>query len=236
MNLKQSTMNTPSQSPGPFPRTEAPPKQGLYDPLFEHDACGVGFLVNIKGKKSHQIVRQALDILVNLNHRGACGCEANTGDGAGILLQTPHAFLQEACRAARVSLPGPDEYGVGMLFMPPQAGERAKCEKIFGEIVAEEGQKLLGWRDIPTNNKSLGDTAKASEPFMRQVFVGRDAKLADDMAFERKLYVIRKRAENAIRYGGVPGGNKFYVSSLSYKTLIYKGMLIPEQIVSYYPD
>jgi len=218
-------------------RTMPPPKQGLYDPQFEHDACGVGFLVNVKGRKSNQIVRQALQILVNLNHRGACGCEANTGDGAGILLQTPHAFLQAVCAEANVPLPSAGEYGAGMLYLPSDAAERAECEKVFASIVAEEGQTVLGWRSIPTNNASLGYTAKASEPLMRQVFIGRNSKLSDDMAFERKLYVIRKRAENAIRYSGkIKGGERFYVSSLSCKTLIYKGMLMPEQVDQYYPD
>src|SRR5688572_23839279 len=217
-------------------RTVAPGKQGLYDPQFEHDACGVGFLVNVKGRKSHEIVRQALQILVNLNHRGACGCENNTGDGAGILLQTPHSFLQEVCREAKIALPGQREYGVGMVYMPSDPGHRANCEKIFESVVSEEGQTVLGWRSVPTSNSSLGDTAKASEPFMRQIFIGRNAKLTDDMAFERKLYVIRKRAENAIRYANVSGGHQFYVSSLSYKTMIYKGMLMPEQVDQYYPD
>ncbi len=217
-------------------RTEAPGPQGLYDPRFEHDACGVGFLVNIKGRKSHQIVQQALQILVNLDHRGACGCEPNTGDGAGILLQTPHEFLKTVCGEAKLALPSPGEYGVGMLYLPANAGERANCEKLFETIVTEEGQRMLGWRTVPTNNSSLGNTAKASEPVMRQVFIGRNAKLADDMAFERKLYVIRKRAEQAIRYSGVPGGHRFYVSSLSYKTVVYKGMLMPAQVDQYYPD
>ena len=220
-------------------RSPAPPglpvAQGLYDPRFEHDACGVGFLVNIKGKKSNWIVRQALQILVNLNHRGACGCENNTGDGAGILLQTPHEFLKEVCKEARVALPGQGEYGVGMLYMPKDATDRAKCAEIFERIVREEGQTVLGWRDIPTNNSSLGATAQAAEPFMRQVFIGRSSKLSDDAAFERKLYVIRKRAEQTIRYASNP--NKwFYISSLSHKTLIYKGMLMPEQVEQYYPD
>ena len=212
-----------------------PGAQGLYDPQFEHDSCGVGFLVNIKGKKSNWVVQQALQILVNLNHRGACGCENNTGDGAGILLQVPHEFLKEACKQARVTLPSAGEYGVGMMYMPRDAADRAKCEQIFEQIVREEGQAVLGWRDIPTDNSSLGGTAKAAEPFMRQVFIGRSAKLSNDMAFERKLYVIRKRAEQAIRYGANP--NKwFYVSSLSHKTLVYKGMLMPEQVAAYYPD
>ncbi|HKW30987.1 MAG TPA: glutamate synthase large subunit, partial [Verrucomicrobiae bacterium] len=215
----------------------APPKQGLYDPQFEHEACGVGFVVNMKGKKSHTIVRQALQVLLNLDHRGACGCEVNTGDGAGILMQTPHEFLQGAAKEARISLPSFREYGVGMVFLPHDAAQRAECERIFGDIVAEEGQRVLGWRTVPTNNASLGATARASEPFMRQVFITRSAKLADDMTFERKLYVIRKRVENAIRYSGkVKGGKFFYLASLSYKTVVYKGMLLTAQLAEYYPD
>ncbi|HXR03313.1 MAG TPA: glutamate synthase central domain-containing protein, partial [Verrucomicrobiae bacterium] len=218
-------------------RTTPPPKQGLYDPQFEHDACGVGFVVNIKGRKSHTIIEQSLRVLLNLNHRGACGCEANTGDGAGILLQTPHAFFKEVTKSSGFVLPSAGEYGVGMVFLPHDAAQRAECEKIFAAIVAEEGQRVLGWRDIPTNNASLGATAKASEPFMRQVFIARNAKLADDLAFERKLYVIRKRAENAIRYSGkVKGGDYFYFASLSYKTVVYKGMLLTTQLPEYYPD
>ena len=218
-------------------RTAPPPKQGLYDPQFEHEACGVGFVVNIKGKKSHTIIQQALQVLLNLNHRGACGCEVNTGDGAGILLQTPHGFFKEVTQSSGFALPSPGEYGVGMVYLPPDGAQRAECEKIFAAIVTEEGQRVLGWRDIPTNNISLGATAKASEPFMRQVFVGRNAKLADDLAFERRLYVIRKRAENAIRYTGkVKGGDHFYFASLSFKTVVYKGMLLTTQLGEYYPD
>ncbi|MFZ1071941.1 MAG: glutamate synthase large subunit [Verrucomicrobiia bacterium] len=214
-----------------------PPKQGLYDPQFEHEACGVGFVVNIKGKKSHTIVDQALQVLLNLNHRGACGCEVNTGDGAGILLQSPHSFFKETTKSSGFTLPSPAEYGVGMAFMPHEAAQRAECEKIFTAIVTEEGQSVLGWRTVPTNNTSLGATARASEPFMRQVFIGRNAKLADDLTFERKLYVIRKRAENAIRYSGkVKGGDYFYLPSLSFKTVVYKGMLLTGQLGEYYPD
>jgi glutamate synthase (ferredoxin) len=209
----------------------------LYDPQFEHEACGVGFVVNIKGRKSHTIIEQALQMLLNLDHRGACGCEANTGDGAGILLQTPHAFFKEVTRSAGFSLPSAAEYGVGMVYMPHDPAQRAECETIFAGIVAEEGQRILGWRTIPTSNDSLGATAKASEPFMRQVFVGRNAALTDDLAFERKLYIIRKRAENAIRYSGkVRGGEYFYLASLSFKTVVYKGMLMPAQVAPYYPD
>ena len=214
----------------------APPKQGLYDPRFEHDACGVGFVVNIKGKKSHAIIQQALQVLRNLQHRGACGSEVNTGDGAGILMQVPHAFLEEACREMKIALPGPGEYGVGMVFLPPHPGERYKCEVLFEDIVATEGLRLLGWRTVPTEHSSLGQTAIASEPIVRQVFIARPDGLADDLAFERKLYVIRKLAEHGIRASGLRGGDKFYVCSLSAKTMIYKGMLTPDQVERYYPD
>src|ERR1041385_6867344 len=179
-------------------RSGPPAAQGLYDPRFEHEACGVGFVVNIKGHKSHSIIQQALEVLLNLDHRGACGCEANTGDGAGILIQPPHQFLKLVAREGRVSLPSQGEYGIGMIFLPRNRAQRAECEKIFAGIVAEEGQRVLGWRTIPTNNASLGKTARASEPVMRQILIGRNRKLTDDMAFERKLYVIRKRAENAL--------------------------------------
>jgi glutamate synthase (ferredoxin) len=214
----------------------APPKQGLYDPRFEHESCGVGFVVNIKGKKSHPIVQQALQVLRNLQHRGACGSEANTGDGAGILMQVPHVFLERACREMKIALPGPGEYGVGMVFLPPHPTERYKCEVLFEDIVATEGLRLLGWRTVPTEHSSLGQTAIASEPIVRQVFIARPDGLADDLAFERKLYVIRKLAKRGIRTAGLSGGEKFYVCSLSAKTMIYKGMLMPDQVEHYYPD
>jgi glutamate synthase (ferredoxin) len=213
-----------------------PPKQGLYDPRFEHDSCGIGFVVNIKGKKSNEIVRQALTILLNLNHRGACGCEANTGDGAGILMQTPHLFFKKACAEANIRLPSFGEYGVGMIFLPPDSSQRRNCEKVFEDIVKEEGQHLLGWRTVPTSNASLGNTAKSCEPFVRQIFIERNSKIKNDMDFERKLYVIRRRAEKAIRYSGMKGGEYFYVSSLSYKTITYKGMLMADQVEGFYTD
>jgi glutamate synthase (ferredoxin) len=213
-----------------------PQKQGLYDPQFEHDACGVGFVVNIKGEQSHEIIEQALTVLQNLDHRGACGCEENTGDGAGILMQVPHAFFQDACDGLGFQLPRPGQYGVGMIFLPPDREPRRQCERILEEIVKSEGQEVLGWRKVPTDNLYLGETAKSCEPFVRQIFIGRNPALKDDLAFERKLYVIRRRAENAVRYGGVTGGEYFYISSLSYKTLVYKGMLTPHQVSTFYPD
>jgi glutamate synthase (ferredoxin) len=214
--------------------TGFPPKQGLYDPAFEHDACGVGFLVNMKGRKSHSIVEQALTILVNLDHRGACGCEANTGDGAGILMQVPHKFLAKVCAAQNLALPEPGQYGVGLVFTSPDPAKAEKARQIMERIVAETGQTVLGWRDVPTENASLGKTALACEPVVRQIFIGRGANCADEQAFERKLYVIRKRAVNEIRYGKVD--DFWYFSSLSCRTLIYKGMLMPVQVAEYFPD
>jgi glutamate synthase domain-containing protein 1 len=218
--------------------TGLPPKQGMYDPQFEHDACGVGFVANVKGQKSHEIIQQGLQILLNLDHRGACGCEANTGDGAGILIQTPHAFLKKAAAEAKIALPEFGQYGVGMIFLPSDASDRARCETIIEKIVAEEGQTLLGWRTVPTDNSSLGESAKASQPCVRQLFVGRNASIKDPLAFERKLYVIRKRSENALRYAEnrPPGGEWFYVCSLSYRTMVYKGMLMPVQVDLFFPE
>ena len=213
-----------------------PPKQGLYDPRFEHDACGVGFVVHIKGEKSHEIVEQALTVLQNLDHRGACGCEENTGDGAGILLQVPHEFLKHSCEGLGFRLPDPGEYGVGMVFLPDNREQRQQFSSIIEGIVADEGQRILGWRKVPTDNLYLGETAKSYEPFVRQIFIGRGDEIADEMAFERKLYVIRRRAENAVRYAGLAGADFFYIPSLSQRTIIYKGMLTPRQVATFYPD
>ncbi len=213
-----------------------PPAQGLYDPQFEHDSCGVGFVVNVKGVKSHEIIKQALSVLNNLRHRGACGCEANTGDGAGILMQMPHKFLKQACADVGIELPASGEYAVANVFMPVHDAHRRKCERRFEQIVEEEGQKLLGWRTAPTNNSSLGDTARASEPVVRQVVIGRSPELKTEMDFERKLYVIRRRAENEIRYSGTRVMQDFYVCSLSCKTIVYKGMLMSEQVEEFYLD
>ncbi|MEO6002786.1 MAG: glutamate synthase large subunit [Opitutus sp.] len=213
-----------------------PAKQGLYDPWFEHDACGVGFVVDIKGRKTNEILKQGLQVLTNLDHRGASGAEVNTGDGAGILLQMPHKFLLEAAKKARISLPAEGLYGSGLVFLPRNPTTRRKLEEIFGQIVQSEGQTLLGWRTVPTNNTMLGDTAKAAEPFMRQIFIGRNPSLTDDMAFERKLYIIRKRAYSEIRTATIAGGETWYMPSLSYKTLVYKGMLTTAQLEQYFLD
>ncbi|HEY3332028.1 MAG TPA: glutamate synthase large subunit [Capsulimonadaceae bacterium] len=214
-----------------------PPKQGLYDPQFEHDACGVGFVINIKGKKSHEIVQQALTILRNLDHRGACGCEVNTGDGAGILMQVPHGFLSAKAAEQGITLPAPGEYGVGMVFLPKDETDASRIRKKLEAIIESEGQVVLGWRVVPTNNSTLGPTAVRSEPAVQQVFVGKGKLVATDaMAFERKLFVIRKRAEHEIRFGGVKGGDQFYSPSFSSRTLIYKGLLTTMQVSEFYPE
>ena len=212
---------------------QLPPKQGLYDSQFEHDACGVGFIVHMKGEKSHAIVENALTILVNLEHRGACGCETNTGDGAGILMQVPHKFLQKVTAAQGITLPAAGQYGVGMIYASPDPEQRENGRRLFAQIVAEEGQQVIGWRDVPTDNSMIGNTAKLSEPFMQQVFIRRSPDLIDDLAFERKLYVIRKRAHK-IRATEVDPF--WYPASLSARTLVYKGMLMTMQVGQYYPD
>ena len=211
-----------------------PKKQGLYDPRFEHDACGVGFVANIKGQKSHEIVQQALTILTNLDHRGAVGCEPNTGDGAGILMQMPDAFLRKVCAPLKIELPEPGYYGVAMLFTSPEPTERSSARHVFHRISVEEGLTVIGWREVPTDNSSLGDTAKASEPRVRQLFFKRDETYADEQAFNRKLYIVNQRAIHEIRDAGVD--NYWYVSSISSRTIIYKGMLMPVQVDRYFPD
>ncbi|HLS82486.1 MAG TPA: glutamate synthase large subunit [Steroidobacter sp.] len=213
-----------------------PPKQGLYDPAYEHDACGVGFVVDIKGRKSHEILRQGLQVLTNLDHRGACGSEPNTGDGAGVLLQMPHRFLVEACKKNGIVVPEPGEYGCGVIFLPRNATLRRRIEERFEQIVQSEGQNIIGWRTVPTRNSMLGDTAKYCEPFMRQVFIGRNPDITDELAFERKLYVIRKRAYSEIRASTMEGAASWYVASLSQKTIVYKGMLLTQQLAEYFPD
>ena len=213
-----------------------PPPQGLYDPQHEHDACGFGFVVDIKGRKSHDIVQKALTVLVNLEHRGAAGSEKNSGDGAGLLVQTPHGFFAKVARDAGIRLPEPGKYAVGMVFLPSAEPTRGACRKIFEEVVAQEGQKLLGWREVPTDNASLGATARASQPAIMQAFVGRGESCPDEAAFERKLYVVRRLVEKAVARSALPHRRHFYVPSLSHRTIVYKGMLNAGQLVSFFPD
>lgn len=210
-----------------------PAKQGLYDPRNEKDACGVGFVVHMKGKKSHDIVSNALTILENLDHRGAC-VEEGTGDGAGILIQMPDTFLRRAAGENGINLPAQGRYGVANIFMTPDAGQRAKAEATFEDICKAEGCAVLGWREIPVDNSTLGKSAKASEPFNNQVFIAAGAGIQDVAAFERKLYVLRKLAHMAIRISKIDP--YWYAPSMSCKTLVYKGMLTPEQVGFYFKD
>jgi glutamate synthase (NADPH/NADH) large chain/glutamate synthase (ferredoxin) len=211
-----------------------PAKQGLYDPRFEKDACGIGFVVNIKGQRSHGIVQNALRVLENLSHRGAQGCDPCTGDGSGILLQVPHEFFKRAAKDLGLKLPNAGEYGVGMLFMPPDADARKQCETLISGIVKEEGAKLIGWRDVPVKSDAIGRQARKTEPFMRQVFIARG--IFNEEQFERKLYVIRKRIEKAVRESAIEGRDFFYIPSLSSSTIVYKGLLLPDQMAAYYQD
>ncbi|SMF95709.1 glutamate synthase (NADPH/NADH) large chain [Methylomagnum ishizawai] len=213
-----------------------PAKQGLYDPRNEHDACGVGFIAHIKGQKSHEIVCKGLEILRNITHRGAVGADPLAGDGAGILVQTPDAFLREECARLGISLPQVGSYGVGMVFLPRNPEHRAACEKIIEAIIAAEGQNFLGWRDVPVDNTGLGESVKAIEPVIRQVFVGCAATCADQNTFERKLFVIRKQIDNQIRDLNLAEGKMFYIPSFSSRTLVYKGMLLADQVGVFYQD
>ena len=226
-------LNRPPPFVPKMTNTGLPAKQGLYDPSNEHDACGVGFVCHMKGKKSHEIVSNALTILENLDHRGAC-VEENTGDGAGILIQIPDAFLRKAAKAIGLDLPDQGQYGVANLFCSPDQAARTQAQAVFEKIAAGEGCPVLGWRDIPTDNATLGKSAKASEPFMRQVFIARGPALADEVAFERKLYVMRKMAHMAIRVTKID--TFWYAPSLSCRTLVYKGMLTPHQVGAYFQD
>jgi glutamate synthase (ferredoxin) len=214
---------------------QLPNKQGLYDPQFEHDNCGIGFLAHMKGKKSHQVVQDALQILRNLEHRGGQGDEVNTGDGAGILLQIPHRFFEKVCLADGVALPEAGEYGVGMLFLPQDEEARENCEKGLEAIIEKENMELLGWRNVPVDNSMLGNAAKAAMPYIRQLFIKRNSKLKTELDFERKLYVIRKRAEHELA-SIVPENESFYFASLSSRTIVYKGMLTTEQVDQFYMD
>ena len=213
-----------------------PKPQGLYDPQFEHDSCGVGFVANINGEKNHEIIRNGLQIMVNLEHRGAVGADPLAGDGAGILMQLPHKLFSGVSRKLGIDLPMQDRYGVGMVFLPSDNKARTELEAIIERCVTSEGQQLLGWRDVPIDNSMLSEDVKSTEPVIRQVFVGRSANIADSDSFERKLYVIRKLVETTVSRSALPGLDDFYICSLSARTIVYKGMLMGTQIVNYYGD
>ncbi len=211
-------------------------EQGLYLPQYEHDSCGIGFVANIKGGKSHEIVEDALKILIRMEHRGATGAESNSGDGAGILTQMPHDFFQRECEKLHIILPEPKNYAVGMVFLPTDESDRAFCERTLERIIGEEGQRFLGWRDVPFDARTLGKTAIDSQPTIKQIFIGKGANINDDGQFDRKLFVIRRWAKELITRENADLAEQFYFASLSTKTIIYKGMLTTTQLSSFYPD
>jgi glutamate synthase domain-containing protein 2/glutamate synthase domain-containing protein 1/glutamate synthase domain-containing protein 3 len=213
-----------------------PEPQGLYDAAHEHDACGVGFVAHIKGKKSHDIVDQGLTILRNLTHRGAVGADPKASDGAGILIQIPDAFFREEMAKQGVKLPPAGHYGIGMVFLPREPASRIACEYEIERAIKDEGQTLLGWRDVPVDNSDLGESVKKVEPVIRQVFIGRSSAIRVTDALERKLYVIRKSASHAIRALKLAHGTEYFVPSMSARTIVYKGMLLPSQVGTYYRD
>jgi glutamate synthase (NADPH/NADH) large chain len=212
----------------------SPKAQGLYNPSHERDACGVGFVAHIKGKKSHEIVQKGLELLTNLTHRGATGYDPKLGDGAGLLMQLPDAFMRQEATKLNMPLPDAGQYAVGNVFLPQTAQNRAQCEALVAKIIAEEQQTLLGWRDVPVDNRNIAQAARDVEPVMRQVFVA--STVADQTVFERKLFVIRKRIEHAVRALQLQDNAAFYMPSLSSRTIVYKGMLLANEVGVYYTD
>jgi glutamate synthase domain-containing protein 2/glutamate synthase domain-containing protein 1/glutamate synthase domain-containing protein 3 len=203
-------------------------KMGLYDQRFEHDSCGVGFVVDIHGKRSGDIIKQGLGVLKRLSHRGAVGADPDTGDGAGILIQIPHEFY-----AKQIGLPEPGTYGTGLIFLPTDKEEKQSCKEIFSKIIDEEGQVLLGWREVPVDDLKIGRTARETQPAIEQVFIGKGARVKDQLELERKLYLIRKRVENIVR---VSKKSFFYITNLSSRTVSYKGLLMPHQVENFFLD
>ncbi|MCE9545843.1 MAG: glutamate synthase large subunit [Planctomycetia bacterium] len=218
---------------------QQPGKVGLYDPAHEHDSCGVGFVAHLKGQRSHQILLDASNIAVHMSHRGACGCEANTGDGAGILTALPHEFLAKVARRdLNVELPPPGRFAAGLVFLPRIEAERKKCKQLVEQLIAAEGQKTVGWRSVPTDadKADIGPSARATEPVIEQLFVAAGEGFSGD-AFERKLYLIRKQASHRLRTDATLKERKmFYICTLSTKVIVYKGQLMPAQVMPYYPD
>lgn len=190
-----------------------PKRQGLYDPRFEHDSCGVGFVCNIKGKKSHDIVKQGLEVLKRLAHRGATGADPKTGDGAGILIQFPHDFFVSICENKRISLPEQGKYASGLVFLPQDDLDRKSCKEIFQKVISNENQLFLGWRSVPVNDQDIGQSAKDTQPVIEQIFIGCSKKINDCLSFERRLYVIRKQVENIIRASNIKHKTFFYIPS-----------------------
>ncbi|MFA5099891.1 MAG: glutamate synthase central domain-containing protein, partial [Candidatus Omnitrophota bacterium] len=222
-----------------------PAQQGLYDPRFEHDACGVGFICNYKGKKSNAVVIQALEALRRLGHRGATGADPKTGDGAGILIQMPHDFFAQEALKLKIDLPLAGHYASGLIFLPTNGKDRSLCKRIFEKIIKEEGAVLLGWRRVPVDDRGIGHTAKAAQPVIEQLFIAEGSSVSskkkaeiiiDNLTFERRLYIIRKRVENAVRASELTQNKFFYITNLSSRTFSYKGLLMPDQVQDYFVD
>ena len=214
-------------------RIRVPGPQGLYHPRNEHDACGMGLVANIRGEKSHQIIRKGLEVLINLTHRGAAGCDPETGDGAGILIQIPHVFFARECGELGMQLPEAGAYGVAMVFLPVDKHSRLQCEGVIERIAQSQGAAVIGWRDTPVNGDAIGREARASQPYIEQLFVRRP-KGMDEETFERLLYRIRRRTENEIAASEIEGKEDFYVPSFSCRTIIYKGLMLAPQIEKFY--
>ena len=211
-----------------------PQRSGLYDPRFEHDSCGIGFVASLKGQPTHDIVQKGVEILLNLVHRGACGCDPLTGDGAGLLIQIPHDFFQREAEQLGVELPGLGLYGAGLVFLPRDRVARARCRQVLEDKIIGTGQRLLGWRKVPVDESALGPMARQSAPIIEQVLIGAEA--VSPVVFERKLFVIRKWAERTIRESNIPSKDTFYVPSLSSRTIVYKGLLLAQQLTRFYRD
>jgi glutamate synthase (NADPH) large chain len=216
-------------------RPGLPPAQGLYNPANERDACGIGFVVNIHNKKSHDIITKGIQILINLTHRGACGCDPDTGDGAGLLIQIPHLFFQKECAKLGFTLPPAGTYGAGLVFLPVERTARLQVEGVFERIVREEGLEVLGWRDTPIDPDAIGRVARASQPYIEQIFIAGRPGMTE-MDLERKLFLIRKRVENEIRDSSIRDNDFFYIPSLSCRTIVYKGLLLAPQIQKFFTD
>src|SRR2546423_12011104 len=213
-----------------------PIEQGVFGPRPEKDSCGVGFIADIKGRKSHKLIEDALAILCNLEHRGAVGADPRAGDGAGILVQTPHKSFVRKAEELDIHLPEPGHYAVGYVFMPHDPEWRKVILDIYAEKVPQEGLTLLGWREVPHDNSSLGESVKPTEPFHMQVMVGRGPSIKSEDEFERKLYILRKVISDAIYRKRDRRLSNYYVVSLSCRTVIYKGMFLADQLGKYYPD
>ncbi|HEY4996184.1 MAG TPA: glutamate synthase subunit alpha, partial [Aestuariivirga sp.] len=232
-------MNAPSKLPIGTPvflPEGMKPAHGLYDPRNEHDACGIGLYANIHNKKSHEIVSRGLDILRNLEHRGAVGADPKAGDGAGILIQIPHEFFAAEAEKNGIKLPAAGQYGVGQLFMPRKPGVRAELERIWRESVSDEGLKVLGWRDVPVDQSVLGYSVKDTEPFHRQIFIGKGPTIRSEEQFERKLFVARKVASNRIVQTMGEEARAYYPVSVSCRTIVYKGLILGVDVSNYYVD